>query len=196
MRIACRFALLFAALVPAAHAADELVVYSERREPLIQPIFEAYTRDTGIKVTWLNDAAPVLIERIAAEGAATRADLFMAVDAGNLWQAAERGILAAVHIAPAVGVPERGGAAHRRAEQGDALATARGEPGAHGGDVLEVARQRQLAHRPLRLAVATEVEGEQTGEATRCDVSRTPSSAKRSRFGVRISRAPKTPTSA
>jgi ABC-type Fe3+ transport system substrate-binding protein len=36
----------------------------------------------------------VLIERLAAEGEATRADLFMAVDAGNLWQAAERGLLA------------------------------------------------------------------------------------------------------
>jgi iron(III) transport system substrate-binding protein len=96
MRTARRIALLLASFVPAAHAADELVVYSERREPLIQPIFEAYARETGIKVTWLNDAAPVLIERIAAEGAATRADLFMAVDAGNLWQAAERGILAPI----------------------------------------------------------------------------------------------------
>ena len=75
-------------------AADELLVYSERKEPLIQPIFETYTRATGVKVTWLTDAAPVLIERLAAEGEATRADLFMAVDAGNLWQAAERGLLA------------------------------------------------------------------------------------------------------
>ena len=37
-----------------------------------------------------DEPAPVLIERLAAEGEATRADLFMAVDAGNLWQAAER----------------------------------------------------------------------------------------------------------
>jgi iron(III) transport system substrate-binding protein len=36
----------------------------------------------------------VLIERLAAEGANTRADLFMAVDAGSLWQAGERGLLA------------------------------------------------------------------------------------------------------
>lgn len=78
------------------HAQDEVVVYSERKEPLIQPIFEAYTRDTGVKVTWLTDAAPVLIERLVAEGEATPADLFMAVDAGSLWQAAERGVLATV----------------------------------------------------------------------------------------------------
>jgi iron(III) transport system substrate-binding protein len=89
-------ALLGMLCAPLAQAADEVVVYSERREPLIQPIFETYTRETGVKVTWLNDAAPVLIERIVAEGDATRADLFMAVDAGSLWQAAERGILAKV----------------------------------------------------------------------------------------------------
>lgn len=74
----------------------ELVVYSERREPLIQPIFERYTAETGVKVSWLTDGAPALIERLAAEGAKTRADLFMAVDAGNLWQAAERGVLAPI----------------------------------------------------------------------------------------------------
>ena len=77
----------------AASAADELVVYSERKEPLIQPIFATYTQETGVQVKWLTDAAPVLIERLAAEGEATRADLFMAVDAGSLWQAAERGVL-------------------------------------------------------------------------------------------------------
>lgn len=85
----------------AAHAAatttaEPLVVYSERKEPLIQPILERYTRETGVPVTWLTDAAPVLIERLAAEAGATRADLFMAVDAGNLWQAAERGLLAPI----------------------------------------------------------------------------------------------------
>jgi iron(III) transport system substrate-binding protein len=77
-------------------AVQELVVYSERREPLIQPIFEAYRQETGIRVRWLTDAAPALIERIAAEGGQTQADLFMAVDAGNLWLAAERGLLASL----------------------------------------------------------------------------------------------------
>ena len=77
----------------AASAADELVVYSERKEQLIQPIFATYTQETGVQVKWLTDAAPVLIERLAAEGEATRADLFMAVDAGSLWQAAQRGVL-------------------------------------------------------------------------------------------------------
>lgn len=77
-----------------ASAPVELVVYSERREPLIEPIFARYRSETGVRVSWLTDSAPVLIERLAAEGVQTPADLFLAVDAGNLWQAAERGLLA------------------------------------------------------------------------------------------------------
>ncbi|MFN3844013.1 MAG: extracellular solute-binding protein [Rehaibacterium terrae] len=92
---ACSRAPEESASAPAARPV-ELVVYSERREPLIQPIFERYTAETGIRVSWLTDAAPALIERLVAEGANTRADLFMAVDAGNLWQAAERGVLAVI----------------------------------------------------------------------------------------------------
>jgi len=88
------FALLLASLIAPALQAAELVVYTERREPLVKPIFERYERETGVKVRLLSDGAPVLIERLAAEGANTRADIFMAVDAGNLWQAAERGLLA------------------------------------------------------------------------------------------------------
>lgn len=88
------FLLLIASLVAPSLQAAELVVYTERREPLVKPIFDRYERETGVKVRLLSDGAPALIERIAAEGANTRADVFMAVDAGNLWQAAERGLLA------------------------------------------------------------------------------------------------------
>lgn len=85
---------LAAALAAPALQAQELVVYTERKEPLVKPLFERYERETGVRVRLLSDGAPVLIERLAAEGANTRADVFMAVDAGNLWQAAERGLLA------------------------------------------------------------------------------------------------------
>lgn len=87
-------ALLLASLLAPLAQAAELVVYTERREPLVKPLFERYEKETGTAVRLLSDGAPVLIERIAAEGANTRADIFMAVDAGNLWQAAERGLLA------------------------------------------------------------------------------------------------------
>ena len=86
--------LLLAALLAPSAGAAELVVYTERKEPLVKPIFDRYTRETGTTVRILSDSAPVLIERLAAEGANTRADVFMSVDAGSLWQATERGLLA------------------------------------------------------------------------------------------------------
>lgn len=107
-------ALLLASLLAPALQAAELVVYTERREPLVKPLFERYERETGTRVRVLSDGAPVLIERIAAEGANTRADVFMAVDAGNLWQAAERGLLAPVQ-SPAL---EAAIPAHLRDPQG------------------------------------------------------------------------------
>ena len=101
MRLIACLALSAAVVVAAlpVHADEEVVVYSARREPLIAPLFEAYTEATGVPVRYLTDAAPVLIERLAAEGESTPADLLMVVDAGNLWQAAERGVLQSIDSA-------------------------------------------------------------------------------------------------
>src|SRR5690606_27813609 len=41
----------------------------------------------------LTDNGNALIERLAAEGASTPADLLITVDVGNLWRAADRGLL-------------------------------------------------------------------------------------------------------
>lgn len=76
--------------------ADELVVYSARKEYLIKPLFEAYTAKTGIPIQYLTGKAGALLERLKAEGARTPADLIITVDAGNLWKAAEDGVLQAV----------------------------------------------------------------------------------------------------
>lgn len=85
-------ALALALCAPAG--ADSLVVYSERKEPLLTPILDAWTAQTGVPVQLLTDQAQVLIERLAAEGERTRADVLITVDAGNLWLATERGVLA------------------------------------------------------------------------------------------------------
>lgn len=85
---------LLALALPAAAAADTLVVYSERKEPLLTPILDAWTAETGVQVQLLTDQAQVLVERLAAEGERTRADVLVTVDAGNLWLATERGVLA------------------------------------------------------------------------------------------------------
>jgi iron(III) transport system substrate-binding protein len=83
-------ALLFVAL-PAL--AEEVVVYSARNEQLIKPLFDAYTRDTGVQVKFITDKEGPLMVRLKAEGRNTPADMLLTVDAGNLWQASEEGLL-------------------------------------------------------------------------------------------------------
>ena len=84
-------ALLISAWTVSAFA--DVVVYSARKEHLIKPLFDAYTDKTGVKIKYVTGKAGALLERIKAEGAGTPADLFITVDAGNLWHAAEEGAL-------------------------------------------------------------------------------------------------------
>ena len=74
-------------------AKNGLVVYSARNEQLIKPLFDAYTAETGVSIKFLTDKAAPLLVRLKAEGKNTPADLLITVDAGNLWKAAEDGVL-------------------------------------------------------------------------------------------------------
>lgn len=76
-----------------ASAKEEVVVYSARKEHLIKPLFDLYTQKTGVEVKYITGKAGALLERLKAEGANSPADVFITVDAGNLWQAAEEGVL-------------------------------------------------------------------------------------------------------
>lgn len=85
---------VFAAAAPVVHAAPEPVtIYSSRIEQLIKPILDQYTKETGVEIRMLTDNGNALIERLAAEGAGSPADLLITVDVGNLWRAADRGLL-------------------------------------------------------------------------------------------------------
>ncbi|HNI08244.1 MAG TPA: extracellular solute-binding protein, partial [Thiobacillaceae bacterium] len=77
--------------------ADEVVVYSARNEQLIKPLFDAYTKETGVQVKFVTDKEGPLMARLKAEGRNTPADLFLTVDAGNLWQAAQEDLLKPVN---------------------------------------------------------------------------------------------------
>lgn len=85
--------LALGALSGAALAADEVVVYSSRIDELIKPVFDAYTAETGVKVKFITDKEAPLLARLKAEGKNTPADLLITVDAGNLWQAEQEGVL-------------------------------------------------------------------------------------------------------
>ena len=73
--------------------AEQVVVYSSRIEKLIKPMFDAFTKNTGIQVKFVTDKAGVLIARLKAEGKNTHADMLITTDAGNLWLAAREGLL-------------------------------------------------------------------------------------------------------
>ncbi|MBA4141705.1 MAG: extracellular solute-binding protein [Nitrosospira sp.] len=73
--------------------AEQVVVYSARIEQLIKPMFEAFTKDTGITVKFVTDKEGALLARLKAEGKNTPADMLITADAGNLWEAARERLL-------------------------------------------------------------------------------------------------------
>ncbi len=74
-----------------AVGAAELNIYTTREPALIQPLLDAFTTDSGIKVNtvFLKDG---LAERVLSEGASSPADVLMTVDAGNLVDLVEKGV--------------------------------------------------------------------------------------------------------
>ena len=80
-----------AATSGAALAEGEVNVYSYRQPELIQPLVDAFTKETGItaNVLFLDKG---LVERIAAEGANSPADVILTVDIGRLVEAKDGGV--------------------------------------------------------------------------------------------------------
>lgn len=79
-----------------APAQSDLVIYSARNEEHVQELFDQYTAATGQKIQLITDDAGPLIQRLAAEGRNSPADVFITVDAGMLWHAAQLGLLRSI----------------------------------------------------------------------------------------------------
>lgn len=80
-------------------SAESVTVYSARNDQLVRPLFDAFTKETGIEVKALTDKEGPLLEKLRAEGINTPADVLLTVDAGNLWAAANAGLLKPVQSA-------------------------------------------------------------------------------------------------
>ena len=78
-------------MAPAVQAGGEVNIYSYRQPYLINPLLEAFTKKTGIE-TKVVFAKKGLIERMAAEGKNSPADLLLTVDIGRLSGAVAKGI--------------------------------------------------------------------------------------------------------
>ena len=74
-----------------ARAGGEVNVYSYRQPTLVQPLFDGFTKQTGIKVNMIF-AKKGLIERIYQEDANSPADVLLTVDIGRLAGAVNKGI--------------------------------------------------------------------------------------------------------
>lgn len=92
------FVLYTMALIAFPAMAQEPVVniYSDAQEPLVRPILNEFTKDTGIKVNMVTAEKGMLLTRLEQEGDMTPADLMLTVDVGNLWRAKSKGLLQSV----------------------------------------------------------------------------------------------------
>ena len=82
-----------------AQAADEVNLYSARKEELIKPLLDQFTVKTGIKVNLVTGKEDALLARLMSEGRNSPADLLLTSDAGRLHRAQEAGVLAPVDSA-------------------------------------------------------------------------------------------------
>jgi iron(III) transport system substrate-binding protein len=73
--------------------AGELNVYSARHYDADEQLYALFEKETGIRLNRIEMKGDQLLERMAAEGEASPADVVLLVDAGNFWRAEERGLL-------------------------------------------------------------------------------------------------------
>lgn len=81
-----------------AVAAEEVNLYTTREPALIQPLLDAFSKESGVKVNtvFVKDG---LLERVKAEGARSPADVLMTVDVGNLIDLVDGGVTQPVRSA-------------------------------------------------------------------------------------------------
>ncbi|EAR09079.1 Fe(3+) ABC transporter substrate-binding protein [Reinekea blandensis] len=80
-------ALVLTSVGLTATAAEQVSVYSARKEALIKPLLDQFSEQTGIKVNLVTGSADTLLKRLELEGQYSKADVFVTVDAGRLYRA-------------------------------------------------------------------------------------------------------------
>ncbi|WP_417348841.1 Fe(3+) ABC transporter substrate-binding protein [Ferrimonas sp.] len=75
------------ALTPSLLQAEELNIYSSRKEALIKPLLDKFSEQSGIKVNLVTGKDDALITRLKREGNRSPADILITADAGRLHRA-------------------------------------------------------------------------------------------------------------
>jgi iron(III) transport system substrate-binding protein len=89
--VALTAAVALSAAGTASAQSGEVNVYTYRESKLIQPLLDAFTKDTGIEVNVIS-ASSGLEQRIKSEGVNSPADVLLTVDIGRLEDAVRAGI--------------------------------------------------------------------------------------------------------
>lgn len=85
----------------------EITVYNAQHEELTQAWVDAFTKETGVKVTVRNGSDTELSNQIVAEGKASPADVFLTENSPAMAQVENAGLFANVDAATADQVPEQ-----------------------------------------------------------------------------------------
>lgn len=93
------FTLLTSLLAPPVLASGEVNIYSARKEDLIKPLLDDFSKQTGIKVNLVTGKEEALLQRLQSEGVNTPADVLLTSDAGRLAAAQQAGVLQAIQSA-------------------------------------------------------------------------------------------------
>ncbi|MCC2615203.1 Fe(3+) ABC transporter substrate-binding protein [Aestuariibacter halophilus] len=131
-----KYALLLLMLVTHSVLAQEVNVYSARKEALIKPLLDEFSAQTGIKVNLVTGKADALLSRIQNEGEFSPADLLLTTDVGRLVRAKALGLTQATDIPEVAAVVP----ANLRDEQGHWVSlTLRARPIMYAADRVDPA---------------------------------------------------------
>ena len=76
--------------------ANEVNVYTSRHYDSDAELYSIFTTETGIKVNIISGKGKALMERLNSEGTNSPADVFITVDAGNLWKVQKDGMFQSI----------------------------------------------------------------------------------------------------
>lgn len=108
-------AVIALTMIAEGAAADEVNLYSARKEALIKPLLDRFSKQTGINVNLVTGNADALLKRLVSEGVNSPADVLITTDAGRLHRAKEAGVtqpLTSDAVAAAVPASYRDPAGH------------------------------------------------------------------------------------
>lgn len=79
-------------LCPFVAIAEQVNLYSARKEALIKPLLDKFTEQSGISVNLVTGKADNLITRLKSEGKYSPADVLLTTDVGRLYRAKQQGL--------------------------------------------------------------------------------------------------------